>query len=204
MKYISIDFETTGLDENECQILEMGVVWVNTKTDETKEFYKIVRNDFYSGSEYAINLNARIFNLLNENIHPSIIHIENLGISFNNFLYECGYSKGDKINVAGKNVQSLDLKFLNKYLLKDIDFKFSHKALDPEILFLNYFEDEEVPGLEECKVRAGFEQTKVTHNALEDAWDIVNLLNYKLKSNTDKIYDEINKYATINEFRQKK
>lgn len=176
MRYISLDLETTDLDEKVGQIIEIGIVFVDTETDTKKTFYSIVENDVYSGSAYAINLNSRIFKELKEGKNKDIIHIDNLPSALSNFFLSCGYSFKDNIFVAGKNVSTFDFKFMKEYINKFIDFRFSHRTIDPSILFLDYFNDKEVPNLEECKKRAEFENTEVAHNALDDAWDIVNLL----------------------------
>jgi len=43
------------------------------------------------------------------------------------------------------------------------------------MLFLDWETDEELPSLTNCKARAGI-KGNVTHDALEDAWDVVQVL----------------------------
>jgi hypothetical protein len=47
--------------------------------------------------------------------------------------------------------------------------------IDPSVLFVDWKNDESVPGLGKCKERAKIDGI-VTHDALEDAWDVVQLL----------------------------
>jgi DNA polymerase III epsilon subunit-like protein len=105
------------------------------------------------------------------------------------------------ITAAGKNFSTFDLKFLEKLprwkqLVKvrqriTFDLKFLEKLprwkqlvkvrqriIDPSVLFTDWFEDESLPSLGQCKERAGFEGT-VAHDALEDCKDIVKLLRKK-------------------------
>jgi hypothetical protein len=51
------------------------------------------------------------------------------------------------------------------------------------VLFVDWKNDESLPGLSDCKKRAGLSEV-VTHNALEDAWDVVEL--FRKKYNTAK------------------
>jgi hypothetical protein len=53
-----------------------------------------------------------------------------------------------------------------------------NRILDPAILFVDWQEDRALPGLDDCKKRAGV-SGKVTHNALEDAIDVVAVLRTK-------------------------
>lgn len=83
------------------------------------------------------------------------------------------------IYVAGKNFASFDAGFLNK-LPNFSDFiKFHYRIIDPGSIFINMINDNDVPSLSECKKRAGLENTTVSYNALEDAWDVVQVLRTK-------------------------
>ena len=62
MPYVSIDIETTGLDPETCQILEIGAVWDNwTKPiDELPVYHRLVYHKEYRGSAYALAMNANL------------------------------------------------------------------------------------------------------------------------------------------------
>lgn len=79
------------------------------------------------------------------------------------------------LNVAGKNFGTFDKPFLERLPRWKQLFKFRNRILDPTITFVDWENDEELPGLSECKVRAGLSDV-VTHNAVDDAIDVIELL----------------------------
>ena len=79
------------------------------------------------------------------------------------------------LNCAGKNFAGFDKKFLEKLPRWKQVFSIRSRVLDPGILFVDWINDESVPSLDVCKQRAGIEGV-VTHNAVEDAMDVVMLL----------------------------
>jgi oligoribonuclease len=79
------------------------------------------------------------------------------------------------LNCAGKNFAGFDKKFLEKLPRWKQVFSIRSRVLDPGILFVDWLNDESIPSLDECKKRAGIEGV-VTHNAVEDAMDVVMLL----------------------------
>ena len=79
------------------------------------------------------------------------------------------------INVAGKNFQIFDKIFLERLPRWKQAIKIRGRIIDPAILFVDWKKDESLPGLGEYKKRAGIDGI-VTHNALEDAWDVIELL----------------------------
>lgn len=79
------------------------------------------------------------------------------------------------LNCAGKNFAGFDKKFLEKLPRWKQVFSIRSRVLDPGILFVDWINDESIPSLDQCKQRAGIEGV-VTHNAVEDAMDVVMLL----------------------------
>lgn len=79
------------------------------------------------------------------------------------------------INVAGKNFGTFDKLFLQElpWWKKLIIPK--QRIIDPSVLYCDWKNDKSLPSLSECKNRAELNSV-VTHNALEDAWDVVELL----------------------------
>jgi len=75
-------------------------------------------------------------------------------------------------NVAGKNFGTFDLRFLETLPRWKQIFRPRAKILDPAILNVNWNKDDALPGLALCKERVGINK-EVTHNALEDAWDVI-------------------------------
>jgi hypothetical protein len=86
-----------------------------------------------------------------------------------------GKTKPITLNVAGKNFGTFDKPFLEKlpWFQKLINIR--QRILDPGILCVDWKNDESLPNLTECKKRCGVEGI-VTHNALEDAWDVIEVL----------------------------
>ena len=79
------------------------------------------------------------------------------------------------LNCAGKNFAGFDRKFLEKLPRWKQVFSIRSRVLDPGILFVDWKNDESIPSLDQCKQRAGIDGV-VTHNAVEDAMDVVMLL----------------------------
>ena len=82
------------------------------------------------------------------------------------------------INVAGKNFATFDQKFLDEYPDFYKGIRIRKRILDPAILFVDWKNDNALPGLEDCKERCGMIRD-VTHNSLEDAWDVIEVLRKK-------------------------
>lgn len=79
---------------------------------------------------------------------------------------------------AGKNFGTFDKLFLERLPRWKQCIKMRNRILDPAILFVDWKNDESLPSLGICKERAGL-QGVVTHNALEDAWDVIEVLRKK-------------------------
>tara|TARA_Y100000034_G_scaffold33124_2_gene40647 strand:+ start:3170 stop:3748 length:579 start_codon:yes stop_codon:yes gene_type:complete len=179
MKYVSIDIETTGLDEEICQILEIGAVVDDTSyetpIDKLPTFHCYVTHPFYQGEPYALNMHGDLFGKLCHKpegwryvSHNDVAQalLEWLGKHFE-----------DKITVAGKNFMSLDFPFLKK--LPNFDKqRFNHRVIDPAMRFWRPRIDTKIPNLQTCMERAGIEG-EVTHTALEDAFQVIKLLRYE-------------------------
>ncbi len=79
------------------------------------------------------------------------------------------------INVAGKNFGTFDKLFLEQLPWWKKLIRTRQRVIDPSVLYCDWSEDQSLPSLTECKKRGNVEGI-VTHNALEDAWDVVELL----------------------------
>ena len=82
------------------------------------------------------------------------------------------------ITCAGKNFSTFDKLFLERLPRWKQAIRIKQRVLDPAILFVDWKQDTEVPNLNKCKERAGIKGL-VTHNALEDAWDVIEVLRTK-------------------------
>ena len=195
MKFISIDIETTGLDPESCQILQIGAVIEDTQNvlpyDQLPKFQCIVENDSYTGSPFALSLNSWILKILGglENKtkeerlayrkEHNILPIGLVAKSFQMWLitngFPCEATGGVKINAAGKNFASFDKVFLQKLPNWGSSIQIRQRIIDPAILLIDWQADESLPNLQKCMNRCGL-SGEVTHDALQDALDVVRVI----------------------------
>ena len=112
-------------------------------------------------------------------VNGYMMHVESLktvrivdGVSFPVF---GGNTPPITINVAGKNFGTFDKLFLEDLPWWKKLIRTRQRVLDPAILFVDWKEDKSLPSLTTCKERANINGI-VTHNALEDAWDVIEIL----------------------------
>lgn len=86
-----------------------------------------------------------------------------------------GLVKPIKINAAGKNFGTFDKLFLQELPWWKKLIITRQRIVDPAILCCKFDEDDTLPSLNQCKERLGI-HGDVTHNALEDAWDVIQVL----------------------------
>jgi oligoribonuclease len=79
------------------------------------------------------------------------------------------------INVAGKNFASFDKHFIERLPRWKQLIRIRQRIIDPAVIFTDWKNDDSLPSLDKCKERAKI-QGEVTHDALEDAWDVIELL----------------------------
>lgn len=79
------------------------------------------------------------------------------------------------INVAGKNFGTFDKLFLEKLPWWKKLIQPKQRIIDPAILCCQWETDDTIPSLKLCKNRLGI-TGDVSHNALEDAWDVIQVL----------------------------
>jgi hypothetical protein len=79
------------------------------------------------------------------------------------------------INVAGKNFASFDKHFIERLPRWKQLIRIRQRIIDPAVIFTDWKNDNALPSLDKCKERAKI-QGEVTHDALEDAWDVIELL----------------------------
>lgn len=173
MKFLSLDLETTGLDPDYCQILEIGAVvgdLSETPVEDLPSFHCYVYHGQIVGETYALAMNQRILReLANGGGHP----VYDAWSVLQKFLGQHFDLCVDRITLAGKNVMSFDLPFLRKLpgFAKNV---FHHRALDPGSMFW-LPGDTEVPSTETCFARCNM-TTENQHIALADARDVVRLI----------------------------
>lgn len=194
MIIVSIDIETTGLNPEKHQILSIGIIIEDTEKklsfEKIPKLHLAIVHKELRGGLFALNMNADLINLINKydisdekgkndlSIEHDMIFTteEEACYQILSFLGENGFDTVSiKFTAAGKNFATFDKLFLEKLPRWKQYFQVKQRVLDPTPYFIDWNEDEELPNLSKCKERAGFPNT-VTHNAIEDAWDIVELL----------------------------
>ena len=199
MKYFSIDIETTGIDSDLNQILQIGIVLEDTNNllpiEDLPKFMCYVDNgDTLCGSPFALSMNSKILQRLadpeyleeSDKVYPVDIVSSAIKIWINHVYPECPTSYC-KLNLvcAGKNFGSFDKLFLQKLPRWNNFFKISHRSIDPAGYAIDWVNDTDLPDSKLCLSRANIEKS-VSHDALEDALDIIKILrkftnNYSLK-----------------------
>lgn len=85
------------------------------------------------------------------------------------------------ITTAGKNFATFDLKFLEKLPRWKQLIKVRQRIMDPSVLYIDLGQDDSLPGMELCKMRANL-PVYVAHDAVMDALDVILLFRNKYKS----------------------
>lgn len=182
MKYISLDTETTGLNPQTCHVIEIGAYVEDTDVlkprNELPEFHLYIYRDVYIGEPYALAMNAHIFTKileLRKAGSPKVVGPHLVADIFSSWVYA---NFGDKRpTVAGKNAAGFDLPFLSQFIGWS-RIKFHHRVIDPGMMYFDPHTDDVPPDLKLCKQRAKLSEV-VSHEALDDAWDVIQLVREK-------------------------
>jgi len=193
--YVSIDAETTGLDPDHCQILEVGAViddWVKP-LDKLPKFHAYVYHDEIVGQPYALQMNQSILRKIAgaqdamRNVSFATVdgdlflRSKAVPRAFADFLTACGGIDPKKaVLVAGKNFAGFDRPFLE--CLPGWNIPFHHRVIDPAMLYWNPDTDEVPPSLKRCMELAGIDG-EVAHTAVEDALMVVKLVRGRYERN---------------------
>jgi len=183
MKYCSIDVETTGLNPETCDLLEVGAVIDDLDSPQDLQslptFHCYVLKPNYKGEPFALSMHPTIFKrIANKEAPYKYIAEEAVITSLAKFL--TAHFGDGKVTVAGKNFLGLDKPFLSKLpSFNLLQPKFHHRVIDPGMLYWKPRVDKEVPSSKECMTRAGL-AGEVAHTAVEDALMVVKLVRAKV------------------------
>lgn len=182
MKYASIDIETSGIDLDHCELLEIGVVVDDLSDpkplDQLPSFHNYILKDRYSGEPYALQLHQEIFRRIYKKEAGYIYNTPQTALyDMANFL---GKNFGtSKITVAGKNFATFDLPVLQRELPRFNErINLSHRVFDPSSMYF-MLGDKELPSSNICMERAGL-SGEVAHTAVEDAKMVIQLIRNKV------------------------
>jgi DNA polymerase III epsilon subunit-like protein len=160
-----VNYQTAKGDKAKQEIVENSFMRFLHEDEVAIEFY------YFLYSNGLMNDKGNVETLLNGNVtnHP----IYGMVPAINQRVLPSGH-----INVAGKNFGTFDKLFLERLPRWKQLIKMRNRILDPAILFVDWKSDDALPGLNLCKVRSNT-KGEVTHNALEDAIDVVAVLRTK-------------------------
>ena len=184
--YVSIDIETTGLNPEHCQILEIGAVIDDgtTPIEECPTFHCYVDHGLILGEPYAVSMHPTILRRIatKEEGHTYLQPWE-VATRFCDFLKENGLDpETEKLFVAGKNYASFDARFLSKITSWDKHVQVHHRILDPAALYWEpEFDGAQLPDTKTCMERADI-PGEVAHTAVEDAQVVVRLIRHAIDS----------------------
>lgn len=183
MLFYSLDIETTGLDFEKDQILEIAIIEADTADFKEKRSLCLrLIHDRIRGQIPALLMNHELVKKIYMRTPEEgvkYVKPEKVSEEIMNFFPDSLLATH---TFAGKNLASFDIPFLRAKGYLDEMLKIHRRYLDPSILYWNPNEDESLPNLETCKKRAGFKNPRVVHSALDDARDIVNLLGFHFLS----------------------
>lgn len=168
----------------------------------------LVENEIYKGEAYAFHFNREIFHQLSlspDRRTKPVVKYENLAQNFQiwisayintkvanfnsqsdiNSFTEEGVSSPVfnhtiLLNAAGKNFSNFHLNFIKKIPHINDYIRFTHRFMDPSILYLDVNIDEFLPGAETCKQRAGLSHSGKHTDTLLECWDTLQLFRTKL------------------------
>jgi len=180
MELATQDIETTGLNPEHCQILEIGAVIDDgtTPIEDCPTFHCYVDHGLILGEPFAISMHATILRrIATHEGEYTYLQPWEVATCFRDFIKEHGLdSENEKVFVAGKNFASFDARFLAKLTNWKKHLKTHHRILDPAALYWQPETDgAQLPDTKTCMERAGIDG-EVAHTAVEDARVVVHLI----------------------------
>lgn len=187
--YVSIDIETTGIDDKS-HILQISAVYDDLKSpiSQLKTIDLPIKYKVMTHCEpYAIGMNAKLFEKMMDKNFVTYTPGEALD-RLVDFLAQVREAEGvdekgrpKKIVVAGKNVASFDIPKIRLMMqgtdyLKPFDDLIHYKTLDVGSLYFDTFKD----NVSLSEINKLTNRAAVSHNALDDAFDVVHAVRYKL------------------------
>ena len=188
MRFVSIDLETTGADPWVHEVLEFAAIVYDTQHPTARadapQFRVLLQPTFAQASATALHMNAALVQELRAPTFDTVVlSPEALVERLADFLLQHGFRWHERgrirVQAAGKNFDKFDRIFLERLPGFRQTISFHRVALDPGLLYWNPAKDKQwIPNMVACKKRAGFADTSVAHRALDDAWDVIRLVQH--------------------------
>ena len=193
--YVSLDIETTGLNPENCQVLEIGAVLDDgtTPIEDCPTFHCYVDHCLILGESYALSMHPTILRrIATKEEGYTYIQPWEVATRFRDFLKEHGLdSENEKVFVAGKNYASFDARFLSKITSWDKHVQVHHRILDPAALYWEpEFDGAQLPDTKTCMERADI-PGEVAHTAVEDARVVVHLIRKAIDNRRSLVPDNL-------------
>jgi DNA polymerase III epsilon subunit-like protein len=205
---ICLDIETTGLDYEKDQVIEIAALawlWGDMDTDvmDMPHFHALVKHDRYRGQAEALVMNAGILAEIAElqkSKSEKCLWPNDAARAFRCFVDDVHWRKkvygGDDMSVPPSHIWTKHVPddkkrpfALGKNAASfDIPFlhamglprgTFKSRVIDPAVLF-SAPDDKGIPGLSECLERAGME-AGVSHRAMDDCRQTLEVLREGLR-----------------------
>lgn len=188
--YLSIDIETTGIDDRS-EILQISAVIddLSSKIEELKTIDLPIKHKTIEYSEpYALGMNAELFKKMMDKEFKTYAPEEAIDILIDTMrtmqeTYRDENGKKQKIVFSGKNVASFDIPKIRNFIIKydmrylnQFDNMVHYKTLDVGSLYYDVFKD----NVSLSKINELTGRKAVSHNALDDAFDVVFAVRHKL------------------------
>ncbi len=180
MKYVSLDIETSSLIPHPENVISLAMVVDDlvTPIDQLPRLHILFKHKLKDTDDYAMAMNSKLLYARASNAaiekfpELKLTHVvkdwEHASALIKQFLH--GIAESSRHSLAGKNVMGFDYQFLPQ----EVKSRFAHRALDPGSMYAKP-EDARPPDTAECCRRAGIDDT-VTHNALDDALQVIALI----------------------------
>ena len=177
MKYFSLDVETTGLNPDHSQILEVALVYEDSDSQipveelPKRQFY-VTHKTIY-GEPYALDMKEEIIDRICIR-QAGYEYVPDYDVYYEMIDWMRSHLPKGKLLLAGKNVSTFDLRFLER-LPNWCSDNFHHSSIDPTMFYMRS-DDSVPPSLDACMYLAGLGRITKANDALEGARDVVRLI----------------------------